>query len=1048
MVVCRNLAETSELLDMLRRMDEGYTPTREEEEELRKITHLDLSRRSLEALPNSLGKLTWLKSLDVSENELKELPGDLGSLTDLIHLDVSENRLTELPESLGCLVGLQFLDVSDNGLTRLPESLGSLTRLESLDVHFNNLEKLPQSLSGLVGLKSLDVSNNDLPELPDGLWSLTSLRSLDVGGNRLSELPKSLGALTRLEFLSAEGNALTALPDELEALTQLQYLNLLHNAFSECPESITRLLSLQDLNLTRNMLTALPKSIKDLTKLKSLGLGGNQLKCLPDELAEITGLKRLYLWGNDFSEFPTPVLSMMSLEALDFSDTVLPSIPPEICRLKKLKEFDLSYTTIHQFPREIMELGLPFVFDEMRSTRGDGIILANATIATQPISLFMQPREFIQAYFDMEQAAVNEGKVIFLGYGDVGKSYSILRILNHDEPGDFQTSMTPGISISQFPVEQDGRKFDICFWDFGGQEIMHAMHRCFLTHRTCYVVMVSNRQPDLDGQARYWLRNIESFAGGSDVLLAINQWENYPANKDLNYSQLRKDFGNLFDCVSVSAKCDDKKTFHQLTEKIIQMAARLDSTGMNFPVQWYNIRQALMNMKESGKYYISQDDYYQICAENGLKDANIRMWLLEWFNDLGTCFSYHQDTDKKELKGYKVLNPEWLTNAIYLIILHGKRSTENGVISRREIEHLLANPTGGTLSGVAYTPEECEYILEVMRKFTLSYPVSDIQEFIPALCPNETPGELHPAGMAKHLTYELKYTYLPDSVVHQLMIYCYQYLRLDKCWRKGMTINLRGMGLSAVVSMGGSDRLLSIDVYSESKPMWQLLQPLLDAIQRINTKLNLKATDYVCVETVVDGTVYPDRFELEQVLNVWKGSPNRRPSDRLQGKAVDYSIPELLAELYGEESIKAVEAETEKAEEASKETATKIALTEITLSNCVVNFVSGNQTNLSRQDISKDILKTILEHEEELTDKFTDELAEIFVSQGNEVIRALGDAMQSAPQGSRFKTFREWLGTADNLTSIAANLHTLWPVILPVCQQVPSLFAQIGGLIP
>lgn len=1001
MVVSGNLMVASELLDMLRRMDEGYTPTREEEEELRKITHLDLSSRSLEALPNSLGKLTWLKSLDVSDNKLKKLPGDLGSLTDLERLDVSDNSLTELPECLSSLTSLQFLNVSANLLTELPEDLGPLT----------------------------------------------SLRSLDVSDNRLNELPGSLGALTRLEFLSAEGNALTALPDELEALTQLQYLNLWHNSFSECPECITRLCNLESLNLTGNMLTALPESIKNLTNLKSLWLGSNKLKCLPEALAEVTGLERLHLWGNDLSEFPTQILALTSLKALDLSHMAISSIPPEICRLKKLKEFDLSYTTIHQFPREIMELGLPFLFDEVRSVGEEGIILESTTIATQPISLFMQPREFIQAYFDMEQAAVNEGKVIFLGHGDVGKSYSILRILNHDEPGDFQTSMTPGISISQFPVEQDGRKFDICFWDFGGQEIMHAMHRCFLTHRTCYVVMVSTRQPDLDSQARYWLRNVESFASGSDVLLAINQWEKYPANKDLNYSQLREDFENLFDCVLISAKCDDKKTFHQLTEKIIQMAARLDSTGMNFPVQWYNIRQALMNMKESGKYYISQDDYYRICAENGLKDANIRMWLLEWFNDLGTCFSYHQDTDKKELKGYKVLNPEWLTNAIYIVILHGKEFTENGVIPRRGIEHLLANPIGGTLPGVAYTPEECEYILEVMRKFTLSYSVSETKEFIPALCPNETPSNLHPATTAKHLTYELEYTYLPDSVVHQLMIYCYQYLRLDKCWRKGMSINIGGMGLSAVVSMGGSDRLLSIDVYSESKPMWQLLQPLLDAIQRINTKLNLKATDYVHVETVVGGMVYRDRFKLEHVLSVWKGSPQRRPSDRLQGEAVDHSIPELLAELYGEESIKAVEAETEKAEEAGKETATKIALAEITLSNCVVNFVNGNQTTLNRRDISRDILKTILEHEEELTDKFTDELVEIFVSQGNEVIRALGDAMQSAPQGSRFKTFREWLGTADNLTSIAANLRTLWPVILPVCQQVPSLFAQIGGLI-
>lgn len=62
-----------------------------------------------------------------------------------------------------------------------------------------------------------------------------------------------------------------------------------------------------------------------------------------------------------------------------------------------------------------------------------------------------------------------------------------------DCPGTYPTETTPGIDITDFPVRQPNYNFDIHFWDFGGQEIMHAMHRCFLTSRTCYVVVICNR---------------------------------------------------------------------------------------------------------------------------------------------------------------------------------------------------------------------------------------------------------------------------------------------------------------------------------------------------------------------------------------------------------------------------------------------------------------------------------------------------------------------------------------------------------------------------
>ena len=49
---------------------------------------------------------------------------------------------------------------------------------------------------------------------------------------------------------------------------------------------------------------------------------------------------------------------------------------------------------------------------------------------------------------------------------------------------------TKGIDIHrhEFPL-RNGRRFRLNVWDFGGQEIYHATHQFFLTHRSLYLLL-------------------------------------------------------------------------------------------------------------------------------------------------------------------------------------------------------------------------------------------------------------------------------------------------------------------------------------------------------------------------------------------------------------------------------------------------------------------------------------------------------------------------------------------------------------------------------
>ena len=359
----------------------------------------------------------------------------------------------------------------------------------------------------------------------------------------------------------------------------------------------------------------------------------------------------------------------------------------------------------------------------------------------------------------------------------------------------------------------------------------------------------------------------------------------------------------------------------------------------------------------------------------------------------------------------------------------------------------MENPTNGTLSYVKYTAAECGYVLEVMRKFTLSYAVSQEEEFIPALCPNETPGDLYPSNYKTHLKYEREYTYLPDSVVHQLMIYCYQHLRLDMCWRKGMRIEMPAFGLTAVVSMGSSDQLLTIDVYSDGRcHLWELLQPILNAIDRINDRLNLKAKDYVWPETIIDGQKYADdRFELEYVLNLKQGSRLRRPKTHVEGKEVDHSIDELLYEIYGEDSVKDI---LSRFDHDETKRLSQSVLAGASLSHCVIIFGDVNQ---QYQGISEEILKTIVSNQPNET--FLAKFAQILANETNAQLRELGELMKRGEQEKKplQKVLSEYLDPAQKTVAISSGLVTLWPHIwsklYPFLEKMPDLTAKLGELI-
>ena len=81
-------------------------------------------------------------------------------------------------------------------------------------------------------------------------------------------------------------------------------------------------------------------------------------------------------------------------------------------------------------------------------------------------------------------------------------------------------------------------------WDFGGQQIYHATHQFFLTHRSLYVLVDDTRKDYKsvsDEGFKYWLELIEVFGGHSPTLIFQNEKDGRSKAIDLGGIKQRYD---------------------------------------------------------------------------------------------------------------------------------------------------------------------------------------------------------------------------------------------------------------------------------------------------------------------------------------------------------------------------------------------------------------------------------------------------------------------------------------------------------------------------
>ena len=580
-------------------------------------------------------------------------------------------------------------------------------------------------------------------------------------------------------------------------------------------------------------------------------------EALPETWACEMSLETLYLDSQtgyvpkSFQRFKN--LRQMGLDSLRGGTLVLPDWLNE---LEELQRLILCGCRVQSIPYSVVQTGLPFF---LSGHHPRGVFLNDVSLQEGDIRLFAQPHDKIEAYYQQQRAyyhgtimdEVGECKVIFLGDGAAGKSSLIDRIV-HDR-FNISSMATNGVKMTKWSTSVEGKPFTIRFLDFGGQEIMHSMHRCFLTDHTVYVVVCESREDgDIDLTAARWLETVKTFAKGCPVILALNKAD-INANVSVNEKDLKKRNPALKCVLKTSAKVGAEELFgvRTLTDAIRSSVPDcVDSYTYRAGEDWLGVKRDLENMGADYVPYISNERYRSICEERHITEPQMQRDMLKLFAELGVAY-YYEPESGEDSDGYEVLNPEWLTNGIYRLIL---RTPEGGFLPQSEIRETLGKAYFGDIRETTYDERETKFILQVMRTFEISHKLDSGYEMLPMKMVKTPPeaADSFPKEAALHLKWVG--AYLPNNFVHRLMIRKFLELDTNRVWRTGGVFASREMrGVTALAEMNEK----ALDLYVVGNAREDRLKPgeteqkrYLDEfrteIQRIIMDLNLDAAEVVC----------------------------------------------------------------------------------------------------------------------------------------------------------------------------------------------------------
>jgi len=671
----------------------------------------------------------------------------------------------------------------------------------------------------LTGGNELEASNRIAEAMRRGS------RSLDLHGLNLRSVPQSLFNLVQLEELYLSLNQLAELPESLAELSRLRELYLSMNEISRLPEAVGSLGQLQVLDVSNNRLSVLPRSVGGLLRLRSLNLSANRI-----------------------ADLPSAVFDLQNLRELNLTDNCLKELPADAGQLSRLNRLFL-----HGNPQ--LEL-----LSEALGPRDEDVWRNHAV----PLS----PKRILDLYFGARKSRpLNEAKMILVGRSGAGKTSIVNRLVRNE----FRAvqDKTDGIEITPWILPSaDGDAVRVNVWDFGGQEIMHATHRLFLTKRSLYLLVIDARAGEQDRNIDYWLRLIDSVGGGSPIIVVINRI------KDNYFEVNERGIMNKYSSVRafVATDCKDGVGIADLQQLVAREVYTLPHVRDPFPVAWFGVKDDLAGSRDD---FISYEQYRGLCRFRGVSDEMEQDALAEILHDLGVVVNFR---DEARLRSTHILNPRWVTNGIYKILnFHTFAERRSGEFGISELSTVLDART--------YPPDKYQYIIDLMVRFELCYECFDRpgHYLVPELLTKQEPPA---SNVSSDDTLRVRYQYVvfPEGLLPRFIVRTRALNQGAQRWRTGVELRMRDA--RALVRADGGERRIEIAVTGEHVDRRRLLGVVRADFEALHTSIaKLEVSEEVG---------YCGAWLSYSELQAFKRDGKRDLQRLINGEIMNVDVPALL----------------------------------------------------------------------------------------------------------------------------------------------------------
>lgn len=458
----------------------------------------------------------------------------------------------------------------------------------------------------------------------------------------------------------------------------------------------------------------------------------------------------------------------------------------------------MSHGSWENFIKALYEFDYIFFANCIKRLLANGFILDEhdrRCIMDTPIEIYQKTSKEVDAYINrlMDGAVrINETRLILLGDKGSGKTSLARRLLdpNANMPGVEES--TAGVDISNFKLKDickfcdDSDNANVRVWDFAGHTITHAAHRCFLSERCVYVVLLEGRKENVNSLS-YWLELIRNYGGKSKVFVVVNLFDQNAVRVDEN--RIRRDF---FD-----NKCEFFyfSILHDNTTKLLEFRDRLAQYLANNPAwnlnkinnKWFRVKENIeQQFKNSNIDYISIDDYYKIAELDDINDKNDALGAL---CALGICLYYPQIDDLKTV----VLNPEWITYGVYYIINWLANIKHDYRISLQEFKKVFSD------SLQKYPLEKHTFLYKLMIYYELAYAEDSSVLVIPQCMSSDEPEKL-PIFSEEYLQIRFEAKNIdgcqipfPPDLMPRIIVKCFEEMKSKEsfAWRYGAVMHTR-----------------------------------------------------------------------------------------------------------------------------------------------------------------------------------------------------------------------------------------------------------------